>query len=125
MIRQGLEPDAAYVDIMVHGDGMIALQYRNAKGEVTLDIKSSVKAPAKVRVERRGDTFTAYAAPAIGKGEKPRGEGDGFESIGSVKMAMKDPAYAGLAVTAHDAKVTETAVFSHVTVEASAAKPVP
>jgi TolB protein len=124
MIRQGLEPDAAYVDVMVHGDGLIALQYRNARGEVTLDVKSTVKAPAKVRLERRSDSFTAYAAPALGKGEKPR-EGDSFQSIGSVKVPMKDATYAGLAVTAHDAKVTETAVFSHVTVEASAAKPVP
>jgi len=50
MIREGLEPDAAYVDVMVHGDGLVALQYRSAKGEATLDIKSSIKAPAKVRL---------------------------------------------------------------------------
>jgi hypothetical protein len=114
MIREGLEPDAAYVDVMVHGDGLVALQYRSAKGEATLDVKSGVKAPATVRLERHGETFSAYAAPAGGKE---------FVLIGSIKVALKDPAYAGLAVTAHDAKVTETAVFSNVAVKALAAEP--
>jgi len=41
--------------------------------------------------------------------------------IGSIKVAIKDPVYAGLAVTAHDAKVTEMALFSNVTVKALAA----
>jgi TolB protein len=115
MIRQGLEADAAYVDVMVHGDGLVALQYRGEKGAVTLDVKSSVKAPATVRLERDGETFSAYAAPAGGAGK--------FVLIGSIKVAMKDPAYVGLAVTAHDAKVTETAVFSNVAVKALAAEP--
>jgi hypothetical protein len=114
MIRQGLEADAAYVDVMVHGDGLVALQYRSSKGEATLDVKSSVKAPATVRLERHGETFSAYAAPAGGKA---------FVLIGSIKVAMKDPAYVGLGVTAHDAKVTETAVFSNVAVKALAAEP--
>lgn len=114
MIRQGLEADAAYVDVMVHGDGLVALQYRSAKGEATLDVKSSVKAPATVRLERHGETFSAYAAPVGGKE---------FVLIGSIKAALKDPAYAGLAVTAHDAKATETAVFSNVAVKALAAAP--
>jgi TolB protein len=122
MIRQGLEPDAAYVDVMLHGDGLVALQYRSAKGEATLDVKSSVKAPATVRLERHGETFSAYAAPAPAKGEKPA-EADKFVLIGSIKLAMKDPAYAGLAVTAHDPKTTETALFSNVAIKAVPANP--
>lgn len=120
MIREGLDADAAYVDVMVHGDGLVALQYRSAKGEATLDVKSSVKAPATVRLERHGEMFSAYAAPAAAKGAA---EGDKFVLIGSIKVAMKDPVYAGLAVTAHDAKVTEQAVFSNVAVKALAAEP--
>src|SRR3954462_12884572 len=46
MIRQGLEPDDAYADVMVHGDGHIGLHYRATKGDVTKDIKTEVKAPA-------------------------------------------------------------------------------
>jgi hypothetical protein len=122
MIRQGLGPDVAYVDVMVHGDGLIALQYRTGQGELTLDIKSTAKAPATIRLERHGETFTAYAAPATAKGDKPR-DAEAFQLIGSVKVAMKDPAYVGLAVTAHDAKATETAVFSHVDMKAPKAAP--
>ncbi len=31
MIRAGLEPDAPYVDAVLHGDGLISLQYRKTK----------------------------------------------------------------------------------------------
>ena len=65
--------------VMVHGDGLVALQYRSAKGEATLDVKSTVKVPATVRLERHGETFSAYAAPAGGKE---------FVLIGSIKVAI-------------------------------------
>src|SRR5687767_8985140 len=31
MIRQGLDADAAYVDVAVHGDGLTSLQFRETK----------------------------------------------------------------------------------------------
>ena len=46
MIRQNLEPDAPYVDVMVHGEGLIALQYRSEKGGITKGIDSKIKSPA-------------------------------------------------------------------------------
>ena len=119
MIRQGLEPDAPYVDVMVHGDGLIALQYRGVKGEVTKDVKSTVKAPATVRVERRGDAYSVYAAPKVEKAEK----GAEFQLVGTIQVTLLDPVYAGLAVCAHDPKVTETAVFTGVTLKNEAGKP--
>ncbi|HEY2587966.1 MAG TPA: hypothetical protein VGI81_19640 [Tepidisphaeraceae bacterium] len=117
MIRQGIEPDAAYVDVMVHGDGLIALQYRSKPGGTTADIKANIKAPAAVRLERHGDTFTAFVAPKTGASDKPQA----FEPIGSVKVELKDPVYVGLAVCSHDAKATETAVFSGVSLKNEAA----
>src|SRR5215203_1698812 len=57
MIRQSLEADAPYVDVMVHGDGLISLQYRAEKGGVTKGIDAKVKAPATVRLERAGDVY--------------------------------------------------------------------
>jgi TolB protein len=109
MIRQSLDPDAPYVDVMVHGDGMIALQYRPAKGEITKDIKSKVKSPATVKLERHGDTFTVAVAPNADKPE--------FQPTGSIKLELKDPVCAGLALSAHDANTTETATFSSVTLK--------
>lgn len=114
MIRESLEPDAPYADVMLHGDGLIALQYRPAKGEATLDIKSEIKAPAMIRLQRTGDTITAYAAPAMKQTDKPRTDAD-FKLIGTVKLTFKSPLL-GLALTAHDPATTETATFNNVTV---------
>jgi TolB protein len=117
MIRQSLDPDAPYVDVMIHGDGLIALQYRPAKGEITKDIKSEVKSPATVRIERRGDTFTVSVAPKI---DKPAAE-PAFQATGSIKVELKDPVYAGLALSAHDASTTENAVFTNFALKSSQA----
>jgi TolB protein len=114
MIRQSLDPDAPYVDVMVHGDGMIALQYRPAQGEITKDIKSQIKSPATVKIERRGDTFTVSVVPKQEQAKKPSKD-QPFQAIGSIKLSLNDPAYAGLAVCSHDAKTSETATFSAVT----------
>jgi TolB protein len=54
MIRQGLEPDAAYADVAVHGEGLTSLQYRAQAGAVTAETQSPLKAPTRVRIERRG-----------------------------------------------------------------------
>ena len=102
MVRQGLDADAPYADVAVHGDGSIALQYRKLKGGPTAEVPSTVRAPAAVRLERRGDLFTLWVA-------RP---GENFQSVGSMPVPLSDPVYAGLAVSAHDATVSETAIFS-------------
>ena len=35
MIRAGQDPDAPYVDGVVHGDGLTSLQFRRARGAIT------------------------------------------------------------------------------------------
>jgi hypothetical protein len=107
MVRQSLDADSPYADVVVHGDGSIALQYRAEKGGVTKSVKSKTAAPATLRIERKGHEFTASVAS----------KGGAFEPIESVKLELKDPVYAGLAVSAHDATVTETAIFSKVTIK--------
>ena len=125
MIRQSLEPDSAYADVMVHGDGLISLQYREKAGGPTREIKSQVKAPATLRLERRGDTVTASLAPRdakAAKGEEARkddkpntkAQQPPFEPIGSIQLQFRNPTYAGLAVCSHEASVEETAIFSGV-----------
>jgi hypothetical protein len=104
MIRQSLDADAAYVDVAVHGDGSIGMQYRKTKGDITDQVKCPIKAPATVRLERKGDAFTLWYAA---KGEQ-------FQSVGPVSVSMKDPVFTGLVVSAHDAAVSETAIFSNV-----------
>src|SRR3989454_7789108 len=45
IVRQGLEADAPYADVAVHGDGLISLQYRLGKGGATLGGKSPLQGP--------------------------------------------------------------------------------
>lgn len=107
MIRQGLEPDAPYADVAVHGDGLTSLQYRTEAGGETREIQSAVKAPVRIRIERRGNRFTMYAG----------NPGERLQSSGPVTVTLKDPVYVGLAVCSHDADVLETAVFSNVSLQ--------
>lgn len=104
MIRQSLNPDSAYADIAVHGDGLTSLQYRATAGAATLEAKSTAAAPVHLRIERRGNQFTATA-------------GDTTTAVGPVTVDLQDPVYVGLGVCSHDANVLETAVFSNVKVE--------
>ena len=110
MIRQGLEPDAAYADAAVHGDGLTSLQYRPAAAALTQEMRSELKGPTRIRIERRGGAFTMLAG-APGEELKP---------AGPATVVLQDPVYVGLAVCSHDANVLETAVFSNVKVEALA-----
>ena len=108
MVRRDLAADAPYADVAVHGDGLISLQYRTAAGGPTMETQSSIRAPATVRLIRRGNVFTLLVAP----------HGEPLQSVGSMEVPLADPVYAGLAVSSHDAAVSETAVFSHVSLRA-------
>jgi len=104
MVRQNLDTDAPYADVAVHGDGLIALQYRKTKGGTTIGVPTPIKAPATVRIERDGNVFTVSVAP----------RGKPFQPVGAVSVEMPDPVYAGLAVCSHNAKESETAIFTNV-----------
>ncbi len=112
VIRQNLEPGSAYVDVARHGDGLTSLQFREAPGGVTKEIQSNVAAPRRVRLDKIGDTVYLSVSRA---GEEPSPSGASF------KLRFSDPFYVGLAVSAHDDKAFETAVFSGV--ELGAASP--
>jgi Tol biopolymer transport system component len=105
LIRQGLDADAPYVDVAVHGDGLTSLQFRDAKGGATHEIQSNVSAPARVQLVKRGRYALLYVAP---KGEELRFSG------AAVRLELAGPLQVGIGVCSHDKDVTETAVFSNV-----------
>ncbi len=107
MVRQGPEPDAAYVDAIVHGNGLICLQYRSDRGGETREIQAPFEAPATVRLERDGDLFTLSVARTDGV----------FHPAGSMTVRLTDPVCVGLAVCSHDATRKDTAVLSDVAFE--------
>jgi len=104
MIRQDLEPDSPYVDAVAHGGGLISLQYRLTKGADTEEVKSTIPAPATLKLIRDGDVFSLYVSE----------DGKKFESAGEVSLSLSDPVYAGLIVCSHNNAITETAIFKNV-----------
>lgn len=105
LIRQGLEPDAAYADAVVHGDGLTSIQYREERGGPTREVQSNVKGPRRLRIEKEGDLVFLSVAR----------EGEPLSSAGgSFRIRFTGPFLVGLGVCSHDDAVSETAVFSNV-----------
>jgi WD40 repeat protein len=105
VIRQGLEPDAAYADAVVHGNGLTSLQFRAAKGVATHEIAALVSSPAKIRIEKHGDYVSMSVAAEHGEWQ-PAG--------GSFRMTFTEPLYVGLAVCAHDDNAAQECAFADV-----------
>jgi Tol biopolymer transport system component len=103
IIRQSLDPGSPYADIMVHGNGLVALQYRDVQNGDTHEIQSNVTAPRRVRLERRGDfVYMSVTGP----------DGALHYAGGAMKLKLTGPYYLGLAVCSHDNTTSETAVLS-------------
>jgi aryl-phospho-beta-D-glucosidase BglC (GH1 family) len=105
IIRQSFDPDSAYVDVALHGDGLTSLQFREARGASTHEVQSNTRAPQRLRIEKRGKYVLMYLAA---EGKEPTYSG------AAVRIALEEPFTVGLGVCSHNKDVTETAVFSNV-----------
>ncbi len=113
MIRQSLDADSVYADIARHGVGLTSLQWREEKGATTHEVQANINAPARLRIEKRGDYFYMFL-----------GEGDDLKlAAGSPLIKLKAPFYVGLGVCSHDKDRVETAVFSNVDLKTSQPAP--
>jgi hypothetical protein len=112
VIRQNLDPGSPYVDVACHGDGLTSLQFRETQDGPTREIQSNVAAPGRVRLDKIADVvYLSVSADAA----QPHPSGASF------RLHVSDPFYVGLAVSAHDDKAFESAVFTRV--ELGAASP--
>jgi Tol biopolymer transport system component len=111
IIRQSLDPDSAYVDVALHGDGLTSLQFREARGAATHEVQSNLVAPKRLRIEKRGKYTLMYLAA--------EGQAPGYSGA-AVRIALEEPYYVGLGVCSHNKDVTETAIFSNVELVAPA-----
>ncbi len=112
MIRNSTKDNAIYMDGAVHGDGLTSLQYRETKGGQTSGIKSEIKAPDFIQVERNGDRFILRVSQ----------DGQPLKEIGNIKLDMGSTVLTGMFICSHNAGVTEKAVFSNVRIEIPAAE---
>jgi hypothetical protein len=127
MVRESLEPDSAYVDVAVHGNGLISLQFRETKGGTTHEIEArqpiagaasaqtgsdsaearakALLAAARVGLQRQGEVFFLTFPEAAGSAE-PGGA--------NTRLKLPQELYVGLAVCAHNDRVIEKTRFTDV-----------
>lgn len=104
IVRSSLEPDAAYVDVARHGNGLTSLQFRREKGGQTEQILAPITGANVIQLERHGSKYTMRVA----------WPGDVFASARDVEVDLGDDVYVGLFVCAHDAEAVEQAQFRNV-----------
>ena len=113
LVRQNLSPGSAYIDVAAHGDGLTSLQFRETEGGMTREIQLLQKGPARLGLERQGNTFIARVPGADAGGKLvPAGA--------FMRLAFSGPVYVGLGVCAHDDAALETARFTAVEFERKA-----
>jgi len=105
MIRQSLDADSLYADVVLHGNGLTALQFRHEKGTLTQEVQSQTSAPKRLRIEKHGAYFTMWLSGASGELEM---------SGASPRIELEEPFYIGIGVCSHNKDVVEKAVFTNV-----------
>lgn len=104
MVRADMDTSAMMVCATVHGDGLTAIQFRKKAGENIEEVKSPVKAPDIIQLERRGRSFFLSVAKY----------GDPFWTVEVPDFDFPSELLAGLFVCSHNAGVLETAEFDNV-----------
>jgi TolB protein len=103
-VRSTLASGAPHVAAAVHGDGLVALQFRRTAGGLTEEVRSSVTAPDVIQLERAGNRYTLSVARF----------GDTLAPVSVADLALGDQVYVGLFVCAHNDSVVERATFRDV-----------
>ncbi len=104
MVRTGLDTAAAMVAATVHGDGLTAIQYRKRAGANIEEVRSPVRMPDVIQLERRGRSFLLSVARF----------GEPFWTVEVPDFDLPAELYAGLFICSHNKDVVETADFDNV-----------
>jgi TolB protein len=109
MVRQSLDTDAVYADVVIHGNGMPGLQWRSKAGEDTNTFDFPFDGPGtfKVKLVRTGVRIYMY----IGK------DGAELKELAHTEVSFHNPVLLGLVVCSHQADASDTVLFSDVVVE--------
>jgi hypothetical protein len=109
MLRKSIDPDSAYVDLAVHGDGTPVIQFRKTNGDTTNTVDLVTEGPGvwKLKLLRQGTTVTFWA----GKDSSP------LRELGHTTSNIGSPVLLGLGVSSHSQTAINTVVFSGVSIE--------
>ncbi|MEO8368394.1 MAG: hypothetical protein ABI806_04275 [Candidatus Solibacter sp.] len=117
VVRQSLDADATYADVVMHGNGMPGLQWRSRQGEDTNTFDPPFEGPGtfKIKLVRNGVKVYLYTAR----------EGAELKEIAHTEVSFRNPVLVGIGVCSHQADAATTAIFSNVSVEALETPPPP
>jgi TolB protein len=109
MLRQTLDTDSPYIDIVIDGNGMPGIQWRNTRGDITNAFDFPFDGPAKFKLKlvRQGAAITVFMAK----------EASELKELGHTQVQLGSPVLVGLAVCSHKADASDTVIFSDVSVE--------
>jgi Tol biopolymer transport system component len=111
MIRTSLDADSPYVDVAMHGSGLVSLQFRKTKLGTTEQFAAPIVGAKVIELQRKGNRYTMRVAWASEPFAKPR----------AVDVDLGDEVYVGLFVCSHNAEVMERAKFWNVRIVVPAA----
>jgi hypothetical protein len=107
MIRETLTPGSAQAFMLVSPGKGLAFQRRDATGGLSVNTAGAfAKAPYWVRLDRVGNTITAYQSV----------DGTNWTLVGADTIPMASSVYIGLGVGSHTTATAATATFDHVVV---------
>lgn len=104
MVRTDQDTTAAMVSATVHGDGTAAIQYRKKAGTRIEEVKSPVKSPDVIQLERRGRSYFLSVARF----------GEPFWTVEVPDFDFPQELLAGLFICSHKKDVVERAEFDNV-----------
>jgi TolB protein len=103
MVRSNLNTNSAHVNVMVHGNGITSMQYRKVNGGETAEQRTPVTSAGVLQLERKGNTYYISVAR----------KGDVFAPEEKIDLDLGDDVYVGIYVCAHNANLTQKAVFNN------------
>ncbi len=92
MVRQSMEANSPYADIIHHSDGLLSLQYRSKQGGMTEEIKFKEVGAQYLQLEKKGSKILARIAQT----EKE------LTAANEVELPFEAPFFVGLAACSHN-----------------------
>lgn len=109
MLRKSIDNDSPFLQLAIHGDGMPAVQFRNAKADNTNTVDFPVEGPGtwKLKLQRQGTAVTVWVAK----------DGAPLRELGHTTNQLGSPILVGLGVSSYTQEATNIVLFSQVSVE--------
>ncbi len=109
MLRQTPDADSPFIHLVIHGNGMPGVQFRNVKSDNTNTVDLPIEGPGvwHMKLMRQGSTITVWIARDDGL----------MRELGHTQNQLGSPVLVGLGVSSHSQTALNTVQFSDVNIE--------